>query len=134
MAALPHQPPFRFVSELLELTPGKKGLGVWRVTGDEDFFAGHFPGHPLVPGVLLSEALAQVSGVVFASANPGVNRGQLAATEINFRAPVAPPAEVMLRTNHERTHGDLHVFAVSAEVNGKVVAEGKLTLFQSAAV
>lgn len=134
LAALPHQPPFRFVSEITELSPGKQGTGLWRLTGDEDFFAGHFPGRPLVPGVLITEALAQVSGVVHASANPGINQGQLAATEITFRAPVAPPAEITLRCNHERTHGDLHVFAVAAEQQGKVVAQGRLTLFQPGAV
>jgi acyl carrier protein len=132
LLALPHQPPFRFVSDMTELTPGKQGRGVWRVTGEEDFFKGHFPGHPLVPGVLICEALAQVSGVVHASANPTIHRGQLASTQVNFRAPVAPPAEIQLRSEFERTHGDLHVFVVAAESQGQVVAEGRLTLFHPA--
>lgn len=130
--SLPHQAPFRFVSEMKELVPGERGVGVWRLTGEEDFFAGHFPGQPLVPGVLISEALAQVSGVVYASANPKVNRGQLAAIDIKLRSPVAPPATIKLSSKIEQSHGDLHVFSVSAQVEGRTVAEGRITLFQPA--
>ena len=130
--ALPHRDPFRFVSEMKELVPGESGVGMWRLTGEEDFFAGHFPGQPLVPGVLISEALAQVSGVVFASGNPGVNRGQLAAIDVKLRSPVAPPATVKLSSTVEQSHGDLHVFKVSAQVEGRTVAEGRITLFQPA--
>ena len=131
LGSLPHQAPFRFVSELTELVPGERGVGLWRLTGEEDFFAGHFPGQPIVPGALTSEALAQVSGVVFASANPGVNRGQLAAIDVKLRSPVAPPATIKLISKLEQSHGDLHVFSVSAQVEGRTVAEGRITLFQS---
>jgi 3-hydroxyacyl-[acyl-carrier-protein] dehydratase len=130
--SLPHQAPFRFVSEMKQLSPGERGVGLWRLSGEEDFFAGHFPGQPLVPGVLISEALAQVSGVVFASANPGVNRGQLAAIDVKLRSPVAPPAMIKLTSTLEQSHGDLHVFGVTAQVEGRTVAEGRITLFQPA--
>ncbi|MCH8253125.1 MAG: hypothetical protein IID36_11795 [Planctomycetes bacterium] len=69
LAALPHRPPFRFVDEVVELDPGRRGSGIWRIDGSESFFAGHFPGRPIVPGVLVAEALAQMSGVVALGAN-----------------------------------------------------------------
>ena len=61
---LPHGPEFRFIDRLISLTPGKEGVGEYRVRGDEPFLRGHFPGEPLFPGVLLVEAAAQLAGVV----------------------------------------------------------------------
>ena len=64
LALLPHGTEFRFVDRLLELDPGKSGVGEYQVRGDEPFLRGHFPGKPLMPGVLLVEAVAQLAGVV----------------------------------------------------------------------
>lgn len=60
---LPHRPPFLFVSEVLAVTPGKSATGRWHLSEDEPFFAGHFPGRPTLPGVLMVEALAQLGGI-----------------------------------------------------------------------
>jgi 3-hydroxyacyl-[acyl-carrier-protein] dehydratase len=60
---LPHRPPFLFVSEVLAVTPGKSAAGRWHLSEDEPFFAGHFPGRPTLPGVLMVEALAQLGGI-----------------------------------------------------------------------
>src|ERR1041385_18112 len=64
LAALPHGPEFRFLDRLTALEPGKSGAGEYTVRGDEPFLKGHFPGAPLMPGVLLAEAAAQLAGVV----------------------------------------------------------------------
>lgn len=71
LARLPHGPEFRFLDRLLELDPGKSGVGEYHVRGEEPFLRGHFPGAPLFPGVLLVEAAAQLAGVV-AQSDPGI--------------------------------------------------------------
>jgi len=71
LARLPHGPEFRFVDRLLELEPGVRGVGEYRVRGDEPFLRGHFPGEPMMPGVLLVEAVAQLAGVV-AQSDPAI--------------------------------------------------------------
>ena len=124
--ALPHRDPFRFLSGVDEIARGRSGRGVWRVTGREDFFAGHFPGRPIVPGVLLGEALAQLAGLV------GVHGfgadGRLAHVDLRFDRAVVPPAEVILHAAVSRVMGSLSQYEVRAEVDGAVVARGTLTL------
>ncbi|HET6250071.1 MAG TPA: phosphopantetheine-binding protein [Tepidisphaeraceae bacterium] len=126
LSRLPHQSPFRFVSGVTSIRPGQEGEGVWDLTGQEAFFAGHFPGMPIVPGVLIAEALAQFSGLV--GPDNGSTGGKLAHVDVRFEQPVRPPAQITLKSKLTRTMGDLQLFDVAAEVGGIVVARGTLAL------
>lgn len=123
---LPHQPPFRFVTRVVSIQEGQSGEGVWSISGSETFFAGHFPGNPLVPGVLIAEALAQFCGLV--GPDNGGRSGKLAHVDIRFEQAVAPPAQITLKSKLVRIMGELQQFEVSAEVGGQTVARGTLAL------
>ena len=122
---LPHRDPFRFLSRVTQIREGESAEAVWSVGGMEPFFAGHFPGQPLVPGVLIAEAMAQLSGLVGSAAS---RQGKLVHVDVRFDQPVAPPAEIVLRSRMLRTVGELQQFEVSAAVGQAVVARGTLTL------
>jgi len=129
VSRLPHGPAFRFVSKVTAVQEGKRAEGVWSVSGSEPFFAAHFPGNPIVPGVLLAEALAQISGF----AGPaGAKGGMIAHLDVRFIKPVTPPADVVLRSTFVRQTGSLQQFDVSAMVGTDVVATGSITLHRPA--
>ena len=123
---LPHGEPFRFVSKVIEIKSDDFAKGLWLITGEEAFFAGHFPGHPLVPGVLIAEALAQISGLI---APPIMAvAGKLVHVDVRFEQPITPPAEISLSSRLVRKVVSLQQFEVSASVKGTVVARGTIAL------
>lgn len=130
LANLPHRDPFRFVSKLIEVKPGESAQGVWTLTGNEPFFMGHFPGRPLVPGVLIAEALAQLSGLI--APDREAMEGKLAHVDVRFEHAVAPPAEIVLHSKLSRAMGPLQHFEVHATQGAETVARGSLTLHKRA--
>lgn len=128
---LPHGPEFRFLTSIEDLSADGSGVAVWRVTGEEHFLRGHFPGRPIVPGVLIGEALAQLSGIVAARqlAETGeFEGGRLAHIELRFSEAVIPPAEIELRSDVQRALGALWRFNVTATHQKRVAARGELVL------
>jgi len=128
---LPHRDPFRFVTKITDHQPGQSATGVWAVNGSEAFFAGHFPGQPVVPGVLISEALAQISGIAGPSTGSANERGRLVHVDVRFDASATPPAEIVLNSRVNHVVGPLQQFDVSATLNGTVIARGSITLHRS---
>jgi 3-hydroxyacyl-[acyl-carrier-protein] dehydratase len=122
---LPHADPFRFVTRAVTVVPDDHARAIWTVTGSEPFFAGHFPGRPLVPGVLIAEALAQAAGLVSGSPD---GTGKLAHVDVRFDHPVVPPADLQLDVKLVRKVVNLRQFDVSATVADRVVARGTLAL------
>ncbi|MDP4093804.1 MAG: 3-hydroxyacyl-ACP dehydratase FabZ [Bacillota bacterium] len=123
---IPHRYPFMMVDKMIELEPGKRGVGIKNVTINEPFFQGHFPGKPVMPGVLLVEALAQTAGITVSS--QGEYKGKLGLfaqiEEMKFKNPVVPGD--VLRLEVEIIMNKLSVIKakVRATVEGQVAAEG----------
>jgi 3-hydroxyacyl-[acyl-carrier-protein] dehydratase len=129
-AYLPHRYPFLFVDRIIELERYKRAVGLKNVTANEPFFEGHFPGHPVMPGVLILEAMAQVAGVL-AFYSLGGRQGHLplftGIDKAKFRTPVVPGDQLRLELEVTRRRGDrVWVFIGRATVDGKLAAEAEL--------
>jgi 3-hydroxyacyl-[acyl-carrier-protein] dehydratase len=125
---LPHREPFRFVTRVTRVESGQSAEGAWSVSGDEAFFAGHFPGRPIVPGVLITEALAQLAGLAAASQDARSTHGSLVYVDVRFEKPVIPPADILLSARLTREMGAIRQFDVAARAGEKIVARGTLAL------
>jgi len=129
--ALPHRPPFVFVRELIKCVPGVLAETTTSFAADDPVFVGHFPDKPLVPGVILTEALAQTAGIAAASGYPEDKRPLFLLSAIRgmkFLRAVGPEEHVELRAEKLAQVDNLLQFKVVARVNGECVAEGQLVL------
>ena len=123
---LPHREPFVFVDEVTERNPGESASGLKTFSGEEAMFAGHFPGNPLVPGVILTEALAQMAGI----AGGGDGRMFLLSAIRSMKFPTAaiPGERIELAARKTGSMGGLWIFEVRATVGERIVAEGQVVL------
>lgn len=127
LGILPHRYPFLLVDRILEIEEGKRAVGLKNVTFNEPFFQGHFPGKPVMPGVLVLECMAQIGGVVLLS-QPD-NEGKLAyfagIDRVKFRKPVVPGDTIISEVELVRQRGTMGKVRAVARVNDQIVTEAE---------
>ncbi|AGB42300.1 beta-hydroxyacyl-(acyl carrier protein) dehydratase FabZ [Halobacteroides halobius DSM 5150] len=129
---LPHRYPFLLVDKILEVEPGEKIVGLKNVTTNEEFFNGHFPGHPIMPGVLIVEAMAQVAGIGLLTTvdNPEEKVPYFGRiNDARFRKPVKPGDQLIMEIEVAKLRGRMGKVEAKALVDGEVVTEATLTCF-----
>ena len=131
LALLPHRYPFILVDRVLELTPGKTIVALKNVTINEPFFAGHFPGRPVMPGVLIVEAMAQAAGLLsFKTPELNLTRGSIfyfaGIDHARFKRPVQPGDQLQLEAEILKVVRGVGKFKCRASVGGKLAAEAEI--------
>ena len=128
MKILPHRYPFLLVDRVVEIEKGKKAIGIKNVTINDNFFQGHFPTRPIMPGVLMVEAMAQTGGVVVLTSEE--HRGKVAffmATDnVKFRKPVVPGDQLIMEVEVVKDKSKFAQLRAVAKVNGEVAAEADM--------
>jgi 3-hydroxyacyl-[acyl-carrier-protein] dehydratase len=126
---LPHRYPFLLVDRIIEMEPGIRALGIKNVTINEGFFQGHFPEQPIMPGVLILEALAQVAGVLAFSSEASEGRSVyfMSIEKAKFRRPVLPGDQLKLEVKILQRRGNVWKFSGSAVVEQKLATEAEFT-------
>ena len=130
MRYLPHRYPFLLVDRIVEMEPGKRIVGIKNVSSNEPFFQGHFPGHPIMPGVLIIEAMAQTAGVLSMLMVEDPSSKVIYFMSIDkakFRHPVSPGDQLRLELDVIKIRVPIMKFAGKAFVGDKKVAEAELT-------
>ena len=126
MEMIPHRYPFLFIDKVTNLIPDSTAVGIKNVTINEPFFQGHFPGHPIMPGVLIIEAMAQTSAILVIETT-GKRAGAvvyfMTIEQARFRQPVGPGDRLELHVEKQRSRGNVWKFRGEAKVEGKLMAE-----------
>ena len=136
MKILPHRYPFLLVDRILELVPQEKIVGLKNVTINENFFQGHFPGHPVMPGVLILESMAQVAGILAFAAVGSMEEIEknmedkviyfMSIDKVKFRRPVVPGDQLRQEVVQTRHRGTIASFEGKAYVGEDLVAEAQM--------
>lgn len=128
MEILPHRYPLLLIDRILELEPFKRALGYKNVTMNEEFFGGHFPGNPLMPGVLMIEAMAQLGGTVILTPGEFQRKTPFLAgiDKVKFRRPVVPGDCLMMEIEMLRSRQNIGWVTAVARVDDKLVCSGEL--------
>jgi 3-hydroxyacyl-[acyl-carrier-protein] dehydratase len=128
MEFLPHRYPMLLVDRVTELVPGKRAVGYKLITANEPFFTGHFPNNPLMPGVLMIEALAQLGGMSILGPGDFMRKTPYLAgiNKAKFRRPVVPGDCLMMETNMLRSKLNIGWVAAEAKVDGKLACSAEL--------
>lgn len=130
MNLLPHRYPFIMIDRILELVPGEKVIALKNVTINEPFFQGHFPGSPIMPGVLMIEAMGQAGAVLAAESLPEEEQGSLiyfmGMNKVKFRKPVVPGDQIIFEIKFLKQRAKVFKMSGMAFVDEKLVAEAEL--------
>jgi len=130
MELLPHRYPFILVDRIVEMVPDERIVGLKNVTINEPFFQGHFPGAPIMPGVLIIEAMAQAGGILVNASRSQEKRKELVyfmgIDKARFRKPVVPGDQLVLEIIWTKRRGDVSKMSAKATVDGTLVAEAEV--------
>jgi 3-hydroxyacyl-[acyl-carrier-protein] dehydratase len=131
LAMIPHRYPLLLVDKVVDMVPGESAVGIKNVTMNEPHFQGHFPGKPIMPGVMIVEAMAQTSAVLVVHTLGDQGKNKLvyfmSIDNAKFRKPVVPGDRMLLKITKERQRGSVWRFASVATVDDEVVAEATFT-------
>lgn len=127
MHAIPHRFPFLLVDRVVDVVPNESAIGIKNVSINEHYFQGHFPAHPVMPGVLIIEAMAQTAAVLVVETLGEEAAGKLVyfmmVENAKFRRPVVPGDQMRIHVRKDRNRGNVWKFSAEAKVDGQIVAE-----------
>ena len=129
LRALPHRYPFLMIDRIVEIYKDERAIGIKNVTINEPYFQGHFPSHPIMPGVLQLEAIAQVAGILMLKQveNTGKIAYFMSAESVKWRKPVQPGDVLFIEVEMMKVRGKIGKAKGACKVRGEVVSEGEVT-------